>query len=129
MRTTSGFTLVEVLAAAVLVALASMAGVAYVTRGSQHADWTRDKVFARQKALSILAELRAYVEGGEGEVAADLDGFDDGLRQQAHAHDRARPRRPPAARGARPPALGQHRSTPASGAGTDASPCAASRAS
>ncbi len=74
-----GVTLIEVLIAVILVAVASMAGVAYVTRSSQHSDWVRDKVWARQKALSILSELRAYVQGGEGEVAADLDGFDDGL--------------------------------------------------
>jgi hypothetical protein len=75
----AGFTLVEVLAAAVLVALASLLGAAHISRGGQHAEWARDKAFARQKALSLLAELRAYVEGGEGEVAADLDGLDDGL--------------------------------------------------
>ncbi len=75
----SGFSLLEVIIAGVLVAIASMAAVAYVTRGTQQADWMRDKVFARQKALSILSELRAFVEGGDGEVAADLDGFDDGL--------------------------------------------------
>ncbi len=74
-----GFGLLEVLIAVVLLAVAAMAGVAYITRGTQHTDWVRDKVFARQRALSILAELRAFVEGGESEVAADLDGFDDGL--------------------------------------------------
>ncbi|MDJ0520709.1 MAG: hypothetical protein QNJ90_01400 [Planctomycetota bacterium] len=78
-RTARGFSLIEVIIAGVLVALASMAAVAYVTRGTQQADWVRDKVHARQRALSILSELRAFVEGGEGEVAADLDGFDDGL--------------------------------------------------
>jgi hypothetical protein len=76
-------TLIEVLIAVVLVAVASMAGVAYVTRSAQHADWVRDKVWARQKALSILAELRAFVQGGEGEAASDLDGFDDGLSYEA----------------------------------------------
>src|SRR5262245_25612119 len=73
-----GFGLIEILISAALVTLAAMAGVAYVTRGTQHADWVRDRVMARQKALSILAELRAYVEAGACEVAADLDGFDDG---------------------------------------------------
>ncbi len=83
MKTQRGFSLVEVMIAAALVTLAGMAGVAYVTRGSQHADWARDKIFARQKAVSILSELRGYVEGGDGEVAADLDGFDDGLGTDA----------------------------------------------
>jgi hypothetical protein len=74
-----GYSLIEVLVSGVLVLIAALSGVAYVTRSAQHADWARDRVFARQKAESILGEIRAYVEGGEGEVAADLDGFDDGL--------------------------------------------------
>src|SRR5262245_8444102 len=73
-----GFSLVEVMVAAFLVTLAAMAGVTYVARGAQQTDWTKDKLFANQKALSILAELRGYVEGADGEVAADLDRFDDG---------------------------------------------------
>ena len=84
---------------------------------------------SRQKALSILAELRAYVEGGEGEVAADLDGFDDGISQNASAHDLARPRRPGRLRRARPPALGQRARAAASGAGTAASRSGTSPAS
>ncbi|MDA1194660.1 MAG: prepilin-type N-terminal cleavage/methylation domain-containing protein [Planctomycetota bacterium] len=79
MRRPSGFSLIEILIATALVVVAAMAAVAYVTRAAGHADWSKDKLFARQKALSILAELRGFVEGGGGEVASDLDGFDDGL--------------------------------------------------
>ncbi len=79
MRRSQGFSLIEILISVALVAVAAMAAVAHVTRASGHADWAKDKVYAQQKALSILAELRGFVEGGEGEVAADLDGFDDGL--------------------------------------------------
>ena len=82
-RAHAGFGLLEVLIAVALMALAAMAGVTYITRGTQHSEWLGEKVFARQRALSILAELRAYVEGGAGEVAADLDGFDDGLGYEA----------------------------------------------
>ncbi len=78
-RRASGFSFIEILIAAGLVAIASMAAAAHVTRSAQRSDWAQDRIFARQKALSILAELRAYVEGGDGEVAADLDGFDDGV--------------------------------------------------
>ena len=53
-RRAFGFSLVEVLVAAALVTLAAAAGVMFVARGTQHADGTRDRVFARQKALSIL---------------------------------------------------------------------------
>jgi prepilin-type N-terminal cleavage/methylation domain-containing protein len=79
MRREAGFTLIEVMIAMILIAIAAMAGVAYVTRGVQQSDWVRDEVFARQKALSILSELRAFVEHSEGEAASDLDGFDDGV--------------------------------------------------
>ncbi len=79
MRMARGFSLIEVLISAVLISLAAMAGVAYISRGSQQADWSRDKVWARQKALSIIAELKAYVDSGQGELASDLDGFDDGV--------------------------------------------------
>ena len=79
MRPERGFSLIEILLSAVLILIAALAAVAHVTRTVQFTDWSQDKVYARQKAVSILAELRAYVEGGEGEVAADLDGFDDGL--------------------------------------------------
>lgn len=82
-RRSGGFSLVELLIAGTVVAIIGMAGVAYVARAAQSADFTKDTVFARQKAMSILSELRAYVEGGEGQVAADLDGFDDGISQQA----------------------------------------------
>jgi prepilin-type N-terminal cleavage/methylation domain-containing protein len=79
MRTQRGLTLVEILISTAIVAIAAMAAVAYVTRASEHATWSKDRIFARQKALSILAEMRAFVEGAEGEVAAELDDFDDGL--------------------------------------------------
>ncbi|MDF1699806.1 MAG: prepilin-type N-terminal cleavage/methylation domain-containing protein, partial [Planctomycetota bacterium] len=74
-----GFGLLEVLIAVTLLSIAAMASIAFILRDTQHGEWVRDKAFARQKAMAILAELRAFVEGGEGEVAADLDGFDDGV--------------------------------------------------
>ncbi|MDA1193669.1 MAG: prepilin-type N-terminal cleavage/methylation domain-containing protein [Planctomycetota bacterium] len=74
-----GFGLIEVLIAVSVMAVAAMAGIAFVLRDTQHSDWVRDRAFARQKAMAMLAELRSFVEGGEGEVAADLDGFDDGV--------------------------------------------------
>ncbi len=80
-RARAGFSLVELMIGCSVVAIAGMAGVAYVGRAASNADAVKDRLYARQKALSILSELRAYVEGGKGEVAADLDGFDDGLSQ------------------------------------------------
>lgn len=76
-----GFSLLELIIAGSVIAVIGMAGVAYVARASQNADYARDRLFARQKALSILDEMKAYVEGSEDQVAADLDGFDDGILQ------------------------------------------------
>ena len=83
MDRSKGFSLIEVLLAMTLVAVAGMTAVTYVTRAAGHADWASDKVFARQKALSILSEMRAFVEGSADGVAADLDGFDDGVSTHA----------------------------------------------
>ncbi len=80
-RDTGGFSFIEVLIAMVLLVVASMAGIAYVTRSSDHSRWTQDRIFARQKALAIITEMQTFVEGGGG-VAADLDGFDDGITWQ-----------------------------------------------
>ncbi len=82
-RRPRGFSLIELLIAGSVIAVIGMAGVAYIARAAQTADHSKDTVYAREKAMSILSELRAYVEGGEGQVAADLDGFDDGVSQQA----------------------------------------------
>ena len=82
-RRARGFSLIELLIAGAVIAVIGMAGVAYVVRAAQTSENSKDTVYAREKAMSILSELRAYVEGGEGQVAADLDGFDDGISQQA----------------------------------------------
>ncbi len=128
-RRSGGFTLIELLLAIVILLLAATAGVAWVTRSTQHADWSRDKVFARQKALSILAELRAYVEGGDGEIAADLDGFDDGLAVIPTLTIALDPDEPAELRPARARPLGQSPGAAACGAGAAASRFGRSRAS
>ena len=58
-RRTTGFTLIEILISMILITIGAMSAVAYITRGTQESNWVRDEGFARQKALSILAELRA----------------------------------------------------------------------
>ncbi len=73
-----GFSLLEVLIASVVLVLAAMAAVLYIGRSAQHSDWIQDRVFAEQKALAILAEMRGYVLNQDGNVASDLTKFDDG---------------------------------------------------
>jgi type II secretory pathway pseudopilin PulG len=77
-RGDAGFTMIEVLLAAVLIVIASGIGILQVVRNSQEVKLSADKSFARQKALSILAELRAFVEGTQTHTADELDEFDDG---------------------------------------------------
>ena len=79
MTNEKGFSLVEILLAAALLSVAALVAVAHMTQAAGHADWTRDRVFARQKALSIIAEMRTYVSGLGGATASDLDTFDDGV--------------------------------------------------
>ena len=78
-RTARGFSLLEMLIAGTIIAIVGLAGAAYVSRSTQAADWSRDRVFARQKALSILSELKSFVEGASNQAADELDGFDDGF--------------------------------------------------
>ena len=73
----AGFSLLEVLIAVIVLALAGLVGAAYSVRGSADADWNRDRAFANQKALAILAELRGLVVSGETDVAEALDAYDD----------------------------------------------------
>ena len=82
-RRAAGFSLIEMLIAGTIVAIIGMAGAAYVSRSTQAADWSRDRMFARQKALSILSELKSFVEGSAGQAADELDGFDDGFTHNA----------------------------------------------
>ena len=60
----------------------------------QGADHTRDRLFARQKALSILSELRAYVEGGDGRGRGRPRRLRRRPLAERDALDRARPARP-----------------------------------
>jgi prepilin-type N-terminal cleavage/methylation domain-containing protein len=73
----SGFSLIEMMTAMIVLALAGMVGAAYVVRGTSDLDWQRDRAFAHQKAASILAELRGLVNEADEHGAADLDAYDD----------------------------------------------------
>jgi hypothetical protein len=72
-----GFTFIELLCASLVLVLATMLGAMHTSRSAQDVTWTRDTAFARQRAVSILGELKAFVEG-ESTQAEALDDFDDG---------------------------------------------------
>jgi hypothetical protein len=73
-----GFSLVELLIASVLVVLATSLGAMHSTRSAQDVTFVHDSSFARQRAVSILEELKAFVEGDSSLSASSLDEFDDG---------------------------------------------------
>ena len=77
-RPEHGFTLIDLMIAAVILVVATLLGVMHVTTSVRELVRSRESGFARQRAVSILAELRAYVEGDEGHAASELDEFDDG---------------------------------------------------
>lgn len=56
-----------------------MGAASYFSTAWSYNRQIRDKVFAYQRATSILSELHAYVETGQAESAAELDAFDDGI--------------------------------------------------
>ena len=77
-RGVAGFSLLEVLLASVVVLIAATVGVMHVTRSAQGVVYYGETAFARQRALSILNELRAHVQRDQDRCAADLDDLSDG---------------------------------------------------
>jgi len=78
-----GFSLIELTLAISLLAVAAMGAASYFSTAWTYNHQIRDKVFAYQKATSILSELHAYVETGQAESASELDAFDDGTETNA----------------------------------------------
>lgn len=74
----AGFTFLELLCAALVLVLATTLGAMHTSRSAQDVTWGRDTAFARQRAVSILGELKAFVEGESNQLAESLDEFDDG---------------------------------------------------
>ncbi|MCI0416652.1 hypothetical protein L0222_28110, partial [bacterium] len=71
-----GMTLAEVLVSLLLVSLVIFATVAFITTSYQSTRNTQAKEFATQKAMSILNELKSYIEDKDG-AGSLLDDFND----------------------------------------------------
>jgi hypothetical protein len=74
----SGFTLIDLLIGSAVLAVAALVGVMHVTTSVRELEQNRESAYARQRAISLVEELKAYAEGSEAEFASDLDTFDDG---------------------------------------------------
>jgi type II secretory pathway pseudopilin PulG len=71
-----GMTLVEVLVSLLLVSLVIFATVAFITAAFRSTAHNQEKEFATQKAISILDELKSFVEDKQG-VGSLLDDFNE----------------------------------------------------
>ena len=74
----NGISLLEVIFSIAIFSLVAVAAAEHVGLSWTYTSMNRDRIFAYRKAQSILAELQAFVDSGEVDVAADLDRFDDG---------------------------------------------------
>lgn len=73
-----GFSILEVLIAAGILAIVSAGAVMFLLTEWRQEALNRDREFANDRAQSMLEELRAFAEVGEANDAATLDQFDDG---------------------------------------------------
>ncbi|HEY7160293.1 MAG TPA: prepilin-type N-terminal cleavage/methylation domain-containing protein, partial [Acidobacteriota bacterium] len=71
-----GMTLVEVLVSLLLVSLIIFATVTFISGAFRATSHNQEKEFATQKAISILDELKSFVEDKQG-VGSLLDDFNE----------------------------------------------------
>src|SRR5689334_23360019 len=77
-RRSRGMTLVEVLIASAIFAFAVAIFLAYQNSALEQTDRIEERELAISRAVSMIEELQAYVEGGGESHASLLDDFDDG---------------------------------------------------
>jgi len=73
-----GTSLVETVVAIAVLGTIMAAAMAFIVTSWRYSQLNREKVFAYEKAVSILTEMQAYLETSGIEAASDLDSFDDG---------------------------------------------------
>ncbi|MFA5160753.1 MAG: prepilin-type N-terminal cleavage/methylation domain-containing protein [Elusimicrobiales bacterium] len=77
-RSRAGFTLIEVVMASVILAIAVLGLMQIQNFMSKQSVTISEKTFANQKAIQMLEELRSLVSGSESTDLSVLDDFDDG---------------------------------------------------
>jgi len=73
-----GMTFVETLVSIGLMSIIFTAAVLYLAAAWRTVDFNTDKIFAIQKAISMLSEIQSFVEN-QAETISDLDDLDDGV--------------------------------------------------
>lgn len=78
-----GISLIEVLIASAILLIVIVGFLAFQTSAWRSAEHVENRSFAIARAVSLLEELEAYVEGGSENHAQMLDDFDDGTQVRA----------------------------------------------
>ncbi|HVO32122.1 MAG TPA: type II secretion system protein, partial [bacterium] len=78
LRRDAGMTILEVLIASGILAIAIVIFLTYESSALRQVDHLEDREFAVARATTMIEELKAYVEGGQESHAELLDDFDDG---------------------------------------------------
>ena len=78
MRNQKGFTILEALIAAGIVAIVIAGAVTFMTGVYSTTRKSQDMAFATQKAMQMFEELRAYVQGNKEDPLNNLSNFSDG---------------------------------------------------
>ncbi len=78
LRSQSGLSILEVLIASAILAIAISVYLTFTTSALRQVDRVEDREFAISRATAIIEEMKAYVEGGSESHAELLDDFDDG---------------------------------------------------
>ncbi|MCK6479732.1 MAG: hypothetical protein L6R43_06175 [Planctomycetes bacterium] len=81
-RGEAGTSLVETLVGIALLSVVMSAVMVFVVTSWRYSQLNREKVYAYEKAVSILTEMQAYLETSGVEAASDLDSFDDSTNVQ-----------------------------------------------
>ncbi len=76
----SGLSLIEMVIASAILATVSLVLVSHLSTSWNRTTFNRERLFAFEKATSILSEMQAFVDRGDAASASDLDSFDDGIK-------------------------------------------------
>ncbi len=77
-RSTLGLSLLEIVVALGILGVGALLAMTYLANAWRHAEMTADRVFAYERAQSILEELRTLAEAGVVQDASELDAYDEG---------------------------------------------------
>jgi hypothetical protein len=75
----SGISLIELIVSCAVFATITLVMASHLSTSWSRTNFNRERLFAFEKATSILSEMQAFVDRGDAASASDLDTFDDGI--------------------------------------------------